>query len=227
MDDDPLPDPAREQGLHRRAHAVGQEVPGFVARVDPGRAAALDLVHNGVVGIAERGHHLFGEQPGVVAHNVNGRADPRLLNVREKARHHGAEFGVVAVEPIQEQNVADVEHFAIERGDVHVVGREIRVGAAVMEEGPLPRLLHVHHVAERRRNVVGNADAGTVDAVFLQLVQNEFPALVPPDAAENADRDGTVHAGKIDGRVEGAAAHGAGNRQNVGASGVRDSSSRA
>ena len=112
------------------------------------------------------------------------------------------------VEAIQKQNVADVEHLAIELGEVNIGGGKLGVSATMVEKGTLTGSYHAHDIAEACQGGAGDHDAGGVDSVSDHFTKHVFTILIISQSSQRADRQLAVDSCKIDAGIGHTAAHG-------------------
>ncbi len=163
--DHALADSGIEQLLHRRAQFVAIELLA-VAHLSARAAPGFKLIHDAVIHVLERGEDDLGKAVAVFAHAVDAGFQSGGLRGGE---HFGCDRAVRRaglIEPIEKQQVAEVENAGVGAGEVEVFRAEFGVRAARVEEGAPAGFFHRHHVGEARGRGLGALQRKGADAVL-------------------------------------------------------------
>jgi hypothetical protein len=190
-------DAVREKDLHGLVNVPKEQPAAGIPRGKSRYAGTFNFVHEGVIGIAKGGDGLLGKIPAAVADQIHGGFYAVLLRIPEKGCHNSSMLCMRCVEAIQKQNVADVEHLAIELGEVNIGGGKLGVSATMVEKGTLTGSYHAHDIAEACQGGAGDHDAGGVDSVSDHFTKHVFSTFVLADTSYSCQRKGAVYSRKI------------------------------
>ena len=180
----------------------------LIAQNDAGCLLGLQLVDDAVICIAQSRRHQADKTVAGLADNVNRCFDAVRLCVCQQARHFCAVFVIRLIQRVQQENIADVQQFGRNCIPVNMILTKQCVGAAVLEEGPLLRLVVAHNGSERGTALAD--DAGHVDVrMRTQLCADKITLAVAADHTDGLQRQIRVKLGKIDNDIAERAACGA------------------
>ncbi len=186
MHDDPFADTRVEQRLHGFAELGAVEL-FVVAHAPSGAPPGLEFVHDAVVHMPERGHHDFRKPVAVLAHAIHRGLESGSLRLCEHFRRDRAVRRARCIEPVEQQQVAEVENALLRAAEIEMRRTEQRIRAAGVEKRAASRVLHRHHVGEAGRSLGRLFQTRGVDAVPGAKVEDPAPVVIVPDEAGPAE----------------------------------------
>ena len=170
------------------------------AQFDAGGFRRLDFVDDAIIGILERHRHQLAEAIAGFGNHIDGCFDAALLRIVQKARHFASIFGIILIQRVQQQDIADVQNVAVQLIPVDIIFIEFSVRAQIGKEGAFLG----NHIAHHQRKG-GNALADHVIQIdiliFAQLLQNQFALGVLADFAHGVQRHIRIQLRQIDNGV--------------------------
>ena len=207
MDHDHLPDAL----VQKRAGGIFHifEVDGAVCFAE-GYAQALlglDLVDNEVVGIFEARQHYLLIAVALFGNDVHAGLVALLAKAVQGAGGCHAVFGILFVQAVQQQQVAQVEDSGGALAVQHLLYGELGIGAAAVEEGAGTAALGFgHHIGIGSGLAGEGLDVGAVNAQAVAGIQAHPAVLVVAYAASSIQRKTAFEACQVGQDIVGTAA---------------------
>jgi hypothetical protein len=125
--------------------------------------------------VPERWQNDLRKAIAVLAYHVHACFQTCCPRARDStAAGHGSFRGIGPVEPVEQQDLAQMENAGAALRKVEVVGVKQCIRATLMKERPTPRSLHRHHIGVRRGRYLGRMKLPRIDAMRMTIGANRI-----------------------------------------------------
>ena len=201
-------DPRAESALEEQGHGAPQRllVKGAVWAPDgePESVAGLDLVDGQAVEMGDGREDGMAEALGRVGDAVDGGQAAALAHLMEQPGGAGAVVGVLRVQPVEDEEMPEIEDLGADVEVRGAVGVEAGVCASAVEERAAS--LAGHDVGVAGRGVRDETHPGDVDAASADFSEDPASGVVVTEAACGIEGDVGAERGEVEEDVAGASA---------------------